>query len=343
VALIDEINEQPAVVERLLGTLPDRLRPLVRNVRRSGIEHVLIAARGSSDHTAVYAQYAIGAIGRMPVALATPSLFSRYRQPPRLGRTLVIGISQSGRSPDVVSVLAEGNRQGALTLAVTNDPGSPLAGAAFSVIELGAGPELSVAATKTYTAQLATVATLAAALGELPAAGWRDLRRVPETMASALLSSDAALGMAREASDMTECVVLGRGFNLATALEWALKLMELAAVHAQAYSAADYEHGPMASFAAGDHVLAVMAHGPLEPDIERLVTRLMADRGAPALVVGERAVRGAGWLSFPDRLPEWLSPLVAILPAQLFTAGLAEAKGLDVEHPRGLRKVTLTS
>lgn len=342
-ALIDEIKEQPAVVERLLGALPHGIRPLVRSVRRSGIEHVLIAARGSSDHTAVYAQYAIGAIGRMAVALATPSLFSRYGQPPSLRRTLVIGISQSGRSPDVVSVLAEAQRQGALTLAVTNDPGSPLAEAAFSVVDLGAGPELSVAATKTYTAQLATMATLAAALGELPAAGWQALRRVPETMASALDSIEAPLGLAREMGDMTECVVLGRGFNLATALEWALKLKELAAVHAQAYSAADYEHGPVASFSAGDRVLAVMAHGPLETDIESLVNRLTADRGARALVVAERAVRGAGWLGFPDRLPEWLSPMIAILPAQLFTAGLAQAKGLDVEHPRGLRKVTLTN
>ncbi|MGH2444873.1 MAG: SIS domain-containing protein, partial [Candidatus Limnocylindria bacterium] len=220
-ALIDEINEQPTVVDRLLHRLPNRLRPLVRNVRKGGIDFVLIAARGSSDHAAVYAQYALGGIARMPVALATPSLFSRYETPPRLGRALVIGISQSGRSPDIVSVLAAAGSQRAMTVAITNDAHSPLAEAASCVLELEAGPERSVAATKTYTAELATIAVLAAALGELSAGGWRDLRGLPEVMDRALRADEAPRRLAVVDRDMTECVVLGRGFNLATALEWA--------------------------------------------------------------------------------------------------------------------------
>lgn len=340
--LIDEIDEQPAVVDRLLGGLPDRLRPIVDGVRARGIDHVMIAARGSSDHAGVYGVYALGAVAGMPVALAAPSLFSRYGRPPRVASSLVIGISQSGRSPDVVAVLAEATRQGALTMAVTNDPASPLAGAAAHVIDLGAGPERSVAATKTYTAQLAAVAGLAAALGDRSPDAWADLRRVPEVMARALGSADAARALAREARDLTECVVVGRGFNLATALEWALKLKELAGIRAQAYSAADYEHGPVASFGSGGWLLAVRSNGAMADDIGALASRLVAERAGRALVLSGHGASDAAWLPFPDELPEWLSPLVAILPAQLFAAALTAEKGMDAERPRGLNKVTLT-
>ncbi|MGH2445535.1 MAG: SIS domain-containing protein, partial [Candidatus Limnocylindria bacterium] len=163
-----------------------------------------------------------------------------------------------------------------------------------------------------------------------------------EVMDRALRADEAPRRLAVVDRDMTECVVLGRGFNLATALEWALKLKELAMVHAQAYSSADFEHGPVASFAPGADVLAVTAQGPLAPDMARLIRRLTDERNGRALVVGDAAVRGASLMPFPAGLPEWLSPMVAILPAHLFTAALAEAKGLDVEHPPGLHKVTLT-
>lgn len=341
-ALIDEINEQPAVAERLLRTVSVALPPIVDAVRRLGCDHVFIAARGSSDNCAVYAQYALGGVGGLPVALATPSLFSRYSQPPRLGRVLVMGISQSGRSPDIVSVIEEARRQGALSVAITNDGASPLAAAATHVLELGAGQERSVAATKTYTAQLLTVASLAAALGNASKHDLDSLQRVPDAMAAALAGSVEAARLAEEHRDMDDCVVLGRGYNLATALEWALKLKELALVRAQAYSSADYAHGPVASLSRGSRLLAVIARGPLADDMRAFVARLASKRGAQALTIAAEPTRGAASLPFADDLPEWLSPITAILPAQLFTAELARAKGLDAEHPRGLRKVTLT-
>ena len=340
--LIDEIREQPAVVDRLLRAIPGEARPLIRAMRRTGVDHVLIAARGSSDHAGVYGQYALGIVGRLPVALAAPSIFSRYGRPPRIGRALVIGISQSGQSPDVVAVVSEARRQGALTLGITNDPHSPLATAAASVIDLGAGPERSVAATKTYTAELAAIAILAAAIGDLDADGWRQLHRLPETMAEALGDEDGPAHVAASLGSMDECVVVGRGFNLATAMEWSLKLKELAAVRAQAYSAADYAHGPIASFAPAAHLLAVAARGPLLLDVEQLVERLAVERRARVTVLGGTAIGGGGWLRFPDVLPEWLSPLIAILPAQLLTGALTRLRGMDVERPRGLAKVTLT-
>jgi glutamine---fructose-6-phosphate transaminase (isomerizing) len=339
-ALIDEIREQPAVVERLLQRAGHELEPVARLARRNRIDYAFIAARGSSDHAGVYAQYALGGIGGLPVALATPSLFSRYDAAPRLRRCLVVGISQSGQSPDVVAVLEEARRQGARTLAMTNDPASPLAAAAETVLDIGAGPERSIAATKTYTAQLAALAALAVALG--PSRERHEaLARLPQHMAEGLRDEDGPSELAAGYGDMDECIVVGRGYNLATALEWGLKLKELALIRAQAYSAADYAHGPIASFQAGGHVLAVVAHGALHDDVAALLERLTEERRARTLVLAADRAGGAT-LAFPDRLPEWLSPLLAILPAQLFTAALTEIRGLDAEHPRGLAKVTLT-
>lgn len=341
-ALIDEIREQPAVVDRLVTTLPQRLAPLATAVRERGIEHVLIAARGSSDHAAIYGVYAIGALAGMPVALAAPSLVSRYERPMRLERTLVVGISQSGRSPDVVSVLEEAHRATALTLAITNDPASPLADAAAEVVDLAA-PEGSVAATKSYTASLAAIATLAVVLGDAPDADRLALRELPGAMARTLETPDAEIAdLASAVREMAACAVLGRGFNLASAAEWALKLKELAGIHAQGYSTADFEHGPVASLDDGAHLLAVRARGPLAADLDALTGRLVAERGVHAVVVADERPAAGAWLPFAPGVPEWLSPLVAILPAQRFAAALTDARGLDVERPRGLNKVTLT-
>jgi glucosamine--fructose-6-phosphate aminotransferase (isomerizing) len=343
-ALNDEIAEQPEVAERLLAEAPADLAPIVAAVRAMGIEYVMFAARGTSDHAATYGLYALGSVSRLPVALAAPSLFSRYATPPRLGRALVVGISQSGRSPDVVAVIEEARRQGALTAAITNEPESPLAAAAAHAVPLRAGHEASVAATKTYTAELMVVAMLAAAL-TADAASSDALARVPDVMRQALAQSEAALRLAEAHRSMEEAVVLGRGYNLSTALEWALKLKELAYVRAQGYSSADFQHGPVASLPAGGHVLAVNAAGPLAPDLADLIARLAREQRVKLVLVAGADVdgpAGTDLLPFPDVLPEWLSPLIAIIPAQLFCLGLARAKGLDGERPRGLTKVTLT-
>lgn len=340
--LSDEIGAQPAISERLLKELPAELAPVVAAARAREIAYVVIAARGSSDHAAVYAQYVLGALARLPVALATPSLFSLYASPPRLAGALVIGISQSGRSPDVVAVLEEARRQGAVTAAVTNDAASPLAGVAEHALDLRAGAELSVAATKTYTAELMTIAMLAVALRGDAAKEREALLRVPDAQRSALQAAGRAAEVADAHAGIVDCAVLGRGFNLATAFEWALKLKELAYVRAQAYSSADFQHGPVASLAPGGDVLAVIAGGPLAAGTVELIGRLRHERRARVLVLAGQPLAGADHLPFPDTLPEWLSPLVDIIPAQLFTAALARAKGLDAERPRGLNKVTIT-
>ncbi|HEX2141240.1 MAG TPA: SIS domain-containing protein, partial [Candidatus Limnocylindria bacterium] len=262
--------------------------------------------------------------------------------PPRVRGALVLGISQSGRSPDVVEVVSEARRQGQLTAAITNDPQSPLAAAAEHVMALRAGPEESVAATKTYVAELLAVAMLAAGLSE-DVRHADALRHVPDTIGRALLSNADAEAAAEAHRSMDEAVILGRGFNLSTALEWALKLKELAYVRAHAYSTADFQHGPAASLAPGGDLLAVSAHGPLETELIGVLQELATSRAARILQVSASpAELPGGTIRFPDDLPEWLSPLAAIVPIQLFCYHLARAKGLDFEAPRGLRKVTLT-
>ena len=341
--LRDEILEQPDVAERLLRDGRDEMATVAAHVQEAGVAYVLIAARGSSDHAATYAQYALGAIARLPVALATPSLLTRYGRAPTIGRALVIGISQSGRSPDVVEVLAEGRRQGAVTVAMTNDPGSDLAGAAEHLVDLRAGDEVSIAATKTYGASLLAVAMLAAALGEVDAAA--ELDGVPAAIRQALDGEEAAEAAARAHRSMADAVVLGRGYNYATALEWALKLKEMAYVRAQGYSTADFQHGPAASLPPNGQVLAVSARGPMRDELAEVLSTLRGERSARVLLATEdQADAGIDGtvLRFPASLPEWLSPLAAIVPIQLFCYHLAREKQLDVESPRGLRKVTLT-
>lgn len=341
--LRDEILEQPAVAQRLLRDARDEVATVARQVLEAEVDYVLIAARGSSDHAATFAQYALGAIARLPVALATPSLLTRYGRPPIVERALVMGISQSGLSPDIVEVVAEGRRQGAVTVALTNDPESPLAEAAEHVVDLRTGAEVSIAATKTYSASLLAVAMLAAALGEPDAAA--DLQDVPAAMLDALEQESAAEAAAKAHRSMADAAVLGRGYNYATALEWALKLKEMAYVRAQGYSTADFQHGPAASLPPDGQVLAVSARGPMRDELSEVLSELRGERRARVLLATDdpaNAGKGATVIPFPASLPEWLSPLAALVPIQLFCYHLAREKGLDVESPRGLSKVTLT-
>ena len=337
-----ELAESPTVVDGLLVSARAPLAHLAGEVRRRGTRFVLVAARGTSDHAATYAQYVLGARAGLPVGLATPSLSSLYGLAPRVADALVIGMSQSGRSPDIVAVLDDARRQGALTLAITNDLGSPLAGAADVVVPLEAGPELAVAATKTYVAELAVVALLSEALR----AGERDpaLDRLPAALASMLELEPSIVGLAGRFAPAPACVVLARGFQYATACEWALKLKEVAGVFADPYSAADYEHGPISLAEPGMPVLAVVSSGPTLAGMISLLGRLAAD-GADLLIVSDaEAARalGSGSLALGAELPEWLAPIAAILPCQLFAYHLAVARGRDPETPHNLSKVTLT-
>lgn len=339
-----EILEQPEVAAGFLRRAPEVVGPLAESIRRHEVDHVVIAARGTSDHAAIYAQYVLGVRHSLSVGLGTPSVISLYDAHPRLDRSLVVGISQSGASPDVVAVVEAGRRQGGPTLAITNDPTSPLARAAETSIDLGAGPELAIAATKTYTTELLAIAALSASMSGDPVDATA-LLAIPDAMADALALEPAVQAMAAEQAGADRLLVLARGYEYATAREWALKLKELARVFADPYSAADFEHGPLALLEPGVPVLATVRPGPTAESLTALLQRLRNELDAEIAVVSdqEAALRSATWtFRLRTGTPEWLGPIVSIVVGQLHALHLTRARGLDPERPRNLDKVTRT-
>lgn len=339
-----EIFEQPERLEQLLSSQSKNAQKIAKMIQESEINFAFIAARGTSDNAARYANYLWGAMNGIPVALATPSLFSFYKQPPLLKNALVVGVSQSGRSPDIVSVIDEGNRQGNLTLAITNAPDSPLAQRSDLVFDIGAGPELAVAATKTYTAELMAIAMLSTALAG-QAEGWNELALVPGWVSEALKLDQAINQSVPRYRYMQQCAVLGRGFNYATTFEWALKLKELTYINAEPYSSADFMHGPIAMVDQGFPVLSVVPTGKLFSSLLELDQHLKDDLLAELVIISnsfEALSLAQTPLDIPENVPEWLSPLVCIIPAQLFSYHLTLAKGFDAEQPRSISKVTET-
>jgi len=341
--LFQEIHEQPAVLLRLLRHENELIRQLARAIQAREITHVLIAARGTSDNAGRYAQYLLGVINGMLVTLATPSIFSIYKRPPRLDKTLVLGISQSGKSPDIVAVVAEGKRQGALTAAITNFPDSDLAQAADFVINLHAGIEQSIAATKTYTSELMTIALLSAALAD-DADMLATLLLAPDVVQATLALGPHIAQVAERYRYMRDCVVIGRGYNYATAFELALKLKELTYTLAEPYSSADFLHGPLALIEHGFPALVIAPSGIMLPELQEFIQTLQKREAEVIVISDDPATLALARipLQLPQPVPEWLSPLAAIIPGQLFAMYLAHVRDFDPDHPRGIRKVTET-
>ncbi len=317
----------------------DSIGARIRDVRPRGF---LIAARGSSDHAALYAKYLFGKRNRALVALAAPSLFTHYSSPPRLVGECVIGISQSGSSPDVIAVIEEAARQGALTVALTNDGGSKLAGAAELVLPLGAGLEQSVPASKTYTASLLALALLSQAIDPEQAFD-QALARVPDALSEAI-GRELELDRLAPALLGPRAIVLGRGFNLATAEEVALKLTETSYVLARAWSVADFEHGPIAVVDESFPVLFVGGGGPVAADLEAVARRL---GGYGCKVIGIFDGDAGGFdreavVGIDSGLPEDLTPLTLAVLGQLLAHRVSLARGIDPDRPRALNKVTRT-
>ena len=343
--LYSEITEQPERIDSLLSSQKKTVEQIAAAIQKRDVQYVFLAARGTSDNAGRYANYLLGALNGLPLALATPSLFTYYKQPPKLKNALVIGISQSGQSPDIVSVLEEGRKQNCLTLAITNEAGSPLAKAADFLLDIQAGKEEAVAATKTYTTELMSIAMLSTALNGNKTR-WAELAKVPGWM-KAVLKHDALISRSAERYRyMDQTVVLGRGFNYSTAFEWALKLKELAYVKAEPYSSADFQHGPIAMMESGFPVMAVAPRGKVFESMLEMLKRLQKDLSAELVVISndKKALSLASLpLSIPADVPEWLSPLICILPAQMFTYHLTQSKGYNTEQPRSIHKVTETT
>jgi glucosamine--fructose-6-phosphate aminotransferase (isomerizing) len=343
--LRDEIYQQPEVLAGLLNEGRDAIEKVGRVIRSRAPEYVFLAARGTSDNAGRYASYLWGGMCKLSVALATPSLFTFYDTPPNLSSALVVGVSQSGQSPDIVSVIREGRRQNALTLALVNELNSPLSNEASLVVDIRAGKEVAVAATKTYTADLMAIAMLACALAPDAEKRWDELARIPAWAEEALKLEDQISNLAQRFRFMEFCVVLGRGYNYATAFEWSLKLKELCYVVAEPYSTADFQHGPIAMVERGFPVLAVAPGGKVYQPLEEFIYGLRQNQQAEVVVISdqEKALTAAqSPIRLPSGIPEWLSPIIAVIPAQLFAYHLTRIKGLDTETPRSIRKVTET-
>ena len=342
--LHSEIFEQPERLASLLDKQKQTVIDIAKAIQSRNVQYAFLAARGTSDNAGRYANYLWGAHNGLPLALATPSLFTYYQSPPRLQNALVVGVSQSGQSPDIVSVIEEGRRQGCLTLAITNLPDSPLAKAADHVLDIRAGTEKAVAATKTYTAELMAIAMLSAALNNSEER-WKELAHIPQWAERSLALDSTIARMSERFRYMSQCVVLGRGFNYATAFEWALKLKELTYIIAEPYSSADFQHGPIAMVEGGFPILAVAPSGKVQESMRDMLSGLRKQQDAELVVISDdkdTLSLAQSPIQLPLQIPEWLTPLVSILPAQLFACHLTEVKGYDTEKPRTITKVTET-
>jgi glutamine---fructose-6-phosphate transaminase (isomerizing) len=331
-----DMTEQPSVLARFA----QRREPLLAELRGALPDApggVILVARGSSDYAAVYGRYVLEPAARRPVALAAPSLHTLYGVEPHVRGWVAVAVSQSGRTPEVVTVLERLVAGGACAVAITNDPGSPLAEAAAVTLALDAGKERAVPATKTFTAELAAFALLAEALGPVAWSGV-DLGGLASAAREVLDDDAAAESAAALVGDAGELACLARGYLFCVALEAALKLREAARVRAEGWSSADFRHGPIVVANPELPVLALSAEGPAASDVGELTERL---RGGGARVI-ELSDRPGADLALPRGLPEPLMPVPAAIRAQQLALALARRRGIEPDAPSGLAKVTPT-
>jgi len=340
--VLKEIHEQPEVIARLVANETANAASIAAEIKRRDVRFVTFAARGTSDHAAIYGKYLLEIGNGYPVGLADPSAFTLYSASLRMKNCLAVGISQSGEAPDVAEYLSESRAGGAITLAITNHEGSLITQSADHTMLFNAGEEKGVAATKTYTSTLAALYLLSASISG--SGGADDLLRCAEQMHRVLDLEKPIADKAERYRYMDDGFVISRGWNYCTALETALKLAETSYLGMKAYSAADFLHGPIAAVSTGEPCFLFAAPGKAMPMMIDVAARLRS-RGAETIVIGSSdEILTAAVTSFrmPVEVEERLSPLLYIVPGQLFAYYLAVSRGNDPDKPRGLTKVTLT-
>jgi glucosamine--fructose-6-phosphate aminotransferase (isomerizing) len=341
--LLSEIGEQPGVVQRLLDRQLTAVREIATIIRARDPSAMVLVARGSSDNAAVYGRYLFEVCNRRLTSLAAPSGLTLYGRGPRLNQTAVIGVSQSGQGEDVVAYVREARDQGAVTVAIVNDDSSPLAQSAEWVLACLTGPELSIPATKTVTAQMTLLAMLSAALDD-PDTTNNALQELPGALSAALELRSAAAELARSLAPTSVGSVIGRGFAFPPALEIALKLKETSYARAEPFSAADFLHGPVTLVEPNYSALLIDVGGRSSQSAQDIATAVRQRGGQPALIRAGQVLAQTDLpnLSLVAPIAEPFAPIVALLLGQLFAVELALARGLDPASPRGLRKVTST-
>ena len=339
-----EIREQPEVLGKIKALNHDTLAALTAEIKRRNPDFVYFAARGTSDHACIYAQYLYGIYLGVPSGLATPSVFSKYGARMRLDNSLTIGVSQSGAAEDVLSVIKDANSDGAITVAITNTPDSPLAKTAKYHLYCGAGLEKSIAATKTFTAQMYLLALLCAywsgneelmdKLDRLPGQVSELLETIPSQI-------DAIIPRYRFLNDG---ILLGRGLTYPIALEGALKVLETNRIRMKGYSISDFWHGPLAQVSERNLNIVIAAEGPLLDDAEKMINRLEElDSETIVLTDSDRlSRRGDFTLTVPKTGSDSTSPFLFAIVMQLFAYKLTVVKGIDPDNSNVLKKVTVT-
>lgn len=342
--MLEEIREQPAALQRTLAEELPGVEELRRRLATDRPRLIVLAARGTSDNAATFGRYLLEITTGIPVSLAAPSIVTLYDAHIDYRDALVVAISQSGESTDTNAFLQRAKDHGAVTVGVTNEASSNLAGIAGSLLQVRAGKEKSVAATKTYTGQLLAMYLLAYAL-EAPI-NLDQLRRLPDYVETALSLEPNIADISERFTFMDHALVVARGLNYSNAFEFALKLMETCYVVAERFSAADLLHGPIAMVEHAFPSFTFAPAGPAWPGLKETLGKLQS-LSAETLVITDQSNPEAARISrkaicLPLRLEELYSPIPYIVPAQLFAARLAEQKGLDPDKPRTLSKVTKT-
>ncbi|MFN0124793.1 MAG: SIS domain-containing protein [Blastocatellia bacterium] len=338
--MLSEIEQQPAVLERTIKQESPRIREFAAAFRKKQPRLIILVARGSSDNAALFGRYMLEISTGIPVSLAAPSVHTLYHTRMDLRDTLVIGISQSGEGVDINLVLENAKQCGATTLAITNEAESAMARLADEAFLIQAGREKSVAATKTYTGQLLMFHLLAQALHEVRG---HEVERIPALAAEALQLRPLIAEVVERYAFMDHCVVVGRGVNYANAYEFAIKLMETCYVVAERFSSADFLHGPIAMVERSFPAFLFMPPGKTFSGMSELLARLTDLRAETVAFSSEPGkVRSASRVIRLPKMNELLTPIPYIIPAQLFAALLAAAKGLSPDQPRSLTKVTRT-
>jgi glucosamine--fructose-6-phosphate aminotransferase (isomerizing) len=342
--MLQEIDEQPNVLERTLNAEWRHAEQLSRVLARRNPSLIVLVARGTSDNAAQFGRYLLEITTGIPVSLAAPSVHTLYRARLRLSNALAIGISQSGESTDINLTIRHAKECGAMTVGITNDSRSTLATLVDEIFVTRAGQERSVAATKTYTAQLMVLYLLAACLRGF-SNGWsKSLSRIPGWTARSLLLKATIREIVERYRFMRQCAVVGRGLNYANAFELAIKLMETCYVMAERFSSADFLHGPIAMVEGGFPVILFAAPGRAFRDMLKLTRRLMQLKAETVVISSEAQILkfATRALRVRDRIDDLYSPIPYIVPGQIFAALLAETKGLIPDTPRSLSKITQT-
>ena len=342
--MLEEIRQQPDALERTLASQLRRIERFKQRVAKQRPRLIVLAARGTSDNAAQFGRYLLEVTTGIPVSLAAPAIYTLYNARVDFRDALVVAISQSGESTDTNLVLERARQQGALTIGITNEPSSTLAGLAEHVFLVRAGHEKSVAATKTYTGQVLLLYLLAYALGGRIRVD--DLKRLPERARMALELEPDIAELSERYRFMDHAVVVGRGLNYSNAFEFALKLMETCYVVAERFSSADFLHGPIAMVEPNFPVFIFAPSGATWSSIQETLDKLQQLKAETVVITdssnAEAATRGTRLIRLPRKLPELYTPIPYIIPAQMFAACLADEKGLNPDTPRTITKVTLT-